>query len=148
MQQARMKGRGIPFAFVTLWGGRMSSSLQRRQFRGVMHSAVAVVVEGEVEPLAVFADEAVGIVHAAFRAIGMLEEVVLGPAEVAAVRREADVAVLGPGLALVAAAGHASLVQRRGLGVVTSEPEQQVIFPTTGQRHDRHHGLSPCSEGQ
>jgi hypothetical protein len=29
-----------------------------------MHGAVAVVIEGEVEPLAVFADKAVGVVHA------------------------------------------------------------------------------------
>ena len=40
-----------------------------RQLRGVMHGAVAVVIEGEVEPLLVRADEAIGVVHAAFGAI-------------------------------------------------------------------------------
>jgi len=42
---------------------------------------VAVVVEGEVEPLAVFADEAVGVVHAAFGAIDglSLEDALVGP---------------------------------------------------------------------
>lgn len=46
-----------------------------------MHGAVAIVVEGEVQPLAVFADEAVGVVHAAFRTIDglLLEHALVGP---------------------------------------------------------------------
>ncbi len=46
-----------------------------------MHGAVAVVIEGEMQPLAVFADKAVGVVHAAFGAIDglLLEDALVGP---------------------------------------------------------------------
>ena len=46
-----------------------------------MHGAAAVLVEGEVEPLLVGADEAVGVVHAAFGTIDglLLKHALIGP---------------------------------------------------------------------
>ena len=46
-----------------------------------MHGAVAVVIKGEMEPLAVFADKAIGVIHATFGAIDgfLLEHALVGP---------------------------------------------------------------------
>lgn len=52
-----------------------------RQLGAVMHRAMPIVVEGKVEPLTVFTDEAIRVVHAAFGAIDrlLLEHTLVGP---------------------------------------------------------------------
>ena len=64
---------------IILWVG--VEFLSRRQFGAVVDAAMAVIVKGEVEPLLVCADEAVGIVHAAFRTIARfgLQHALIGP---------------------------------------------------------------------
>src|ERR1700674_6023782 len=54
---------------------------ERRQLRAVMHGAMPVIVEGEVEPLPVLAHEAVRVVHPAPRSVAalLLEDALVRP---------------------------------------------------------------------